>query len=40
VFTWKLGITKSSAVARRPCNASCRWIFCCHSRHSKWNCWV
>jgi len=28
-------ITRSSAVAERPRDASCRWIFCCHSRSLK-----
>jgi len=25
-------LTRSSAVAERPRDASCHWIFCCHSK--------
>ena len=33
--------TRSSAVAERPCDASCYWIFCLVTQdHSKWHCWV
>jgi len=38
---WRLTITRSSAVAKRPRDASCHWIFCWVTRgHSKWHCWV
>jgi len=33
--------TRSSAVAKRPRDASCHWIFCWVTQgHSKRHCWI
>jgi len=34
-------LRRSSAVADRPRDASCHWIFCKVTQdHSEWHCWV